>query len=172
MAQDTIEARNQGSFPLDDPTQGLEQDHRYVKQLMQRYLSTRDQQVKQQAGPEICTALELHSALEETVFYPRVQEVDTSLVDHCVDEHQEADQLVRQLRGLDAGTQDYDDLMQQLHDAVMAHIQEEESQLFPAVRDSSLDLRELALQMQAFEANMVSTQAMSSQSNLRPDQMH
>ena len=63
-------------------------------------------------------------------------------------------------------------LLQQLHDAVMAHIQEEESQLFPAVRDSSLDLRELALQMQAFEANMVSTQAMRSQSNLRPDQMH
>lgn len=172
MAQDTIEARNQGSFPMDDPMHGLEQDHRYVKQLMQRYLSTHDQLVKQQAGPQICTALELHSALEETVFYPRVQDVDTTLVDHCVDEHQEADQLIRQLRGLEPGTPDYDDLMQQLHDAVMAHIQEEESQLFPAVRDSSLDLLDLALQMQAFEANMVSAQAISSQSNFRPDQMH
>lgn len=173
MAEDTIEARNQGSFPLDDPTLGLEQDHRYVKELMQRYLETRDLQVKQQAGPQICIALEMHSALEETVFYPRVQEVDSALVDQCLDEHQEADQLIRQLRGLEPGEPDYDDLLQQLHDAIMAHIQEEESQLFPAVRDSGMDLRELALQMQAFESNLVSAQAMSSsQSKPQPGQMH
>ncbi len=172
MAQDTIEARNQGSFPLDDPTQGLEQDHRYVRQLMQRYLATRDQQVKHQAGPQICSALEMHSALEETVFYPRVQEIDAALVERCLDEHQETDQLVKQLRGLEPGDQDYDDLMQLLHDVVMEHIQAEESQLFPAVRDSSLDLRDLAVQMQAFEANLVSAQARSSQSGRRPDQMH
>lgn len=172
MAQDTNEARNLGSFPLDDPMQGLEQDHRYIRQLMQHYLTTRDLQVKRQAGPQICSALEIHSRLEETVFYPRVQEVDAGLVDRCMDEHQEADQLIRQLRGLEPGEGAYDDLMQQLHDAVMAHIQEEESQLFPAVRDSSLDLRELGVQMQAFEANLVSAQARGGQGNVRPDQMH
>ena len=172
MTQDTIEARNQGSFPLDDPTLGLEQDHRYVRQLMQRYLATRDQQVKKQAGPQICNALEMHSALEETVFYPRVQEIDPGLVDRCLDEHQETDQLVSQLRALEPGDPDYDDLLQQLHDDVMEHIQAEESQLFPAIRDSSLDLHDLALQMQAFEANQISAQARSSQSTMRPDQMH
>ena len=172
MAQDRIEARNPASFPLDDPTLGLEQDHRYIRQLMQRYLATHDLQVKQQAGPQICTALEIHSALEETVFYPRVQKIDATLVNHCLDEHQEADQLISQLRALAPGDQDYDDLMQLLHDAVMEHIQAEESQLFPAVRDSNLDLRDLSLQMQAFEANMVSAQAKSSQSTMRPDQMH
>lgn len=172
MAQDTIEARNQASFPLNDPMQGLEHDHRYVKQLMDRYLFTRDLLVKQQAGPQICSALEMHSALEETVFYPRVQEVDPALVERFQDEHQEADQLIKQLRELQPGEPDYDDLLLQLHDAVMAHIQEEESQLFPAVRASGVDLQELALQMQAFEANLVSSQAMSSQQKSRPDQMH
>jgi hypothetical protein len=47
MAQNKIDARSQGSFPMDDPTQGLLHDHQFVRQLMQRYLSTQDQRVKQ-----------------------------------------------------------------------------------------------------------------------------
>lgn len=172
MTQSTVEARNQGSFPMDDPTQGLMHDHQFVRQLMQRYLSTRDQQVKQQAGPQICEALEMHTSMEEAVFYPRVKELDDEMIERCLDDHQEADQMIKQLRNLEPGDPDYDDLMQQLHDAVMEHIEVEEEQLFPAVRDSSLDLHELAMQMQAYESNLVAAQANQSQSGTRPEQRH
>lgn len=162
MSEDRKEVRSEESSAMDDPMLSLERDHHYIKQLFDRYLSTRDLRVKQQAGPQLCDALSMHSMLEESVFYPAMQEVDQDLVDQCLDEHQEADQLVRQLQGMEPGDPDYDDMVQQLHEAIVAHISEEENQLFPAVRDSGKDLRELALRMQAFESNVVSSLARGS----------
>ncbi len=161
MAQDNLQARGRGSFPLDDPTQSLIHDHHYVRQLMQRYLGTQDERVKLQAGPKICEALQLHTTLEEAVFYPRVQEIDPALVEKCQDDHQNVDELLVQLQELQPGESAYDDLMQQLQDSVLAHMELEEQQLFPAIRNASLDLQDLALRMQAYEANLISTQAAS-----------
>lgn len=172
MAKDSFQARGQGSFSLDDPTQALIHDHNYVRQLMQRYLSTQDEQVKQQAGPRICEALQMHTTLEEAVFYPRVQELDPALVERCQDDHQEADELLVQLQELQPGEEAYDDLMQQLHDIVTAHIELEEQQLFPAVRNAGMDLQDLALRMQAYESNLISTQAAAGRDARPGGQMH
>jgi len=152
--------------------QALIHDHNYVRQLMQRYLSTQDEQVKQQAGPQICEALQMHTTLEEAVFYPRVQELDPALVERCQDDHQEADELLVQLQELQPGEEAYDDLMQQLHDAVTAHMELEEQQLFPAVRNASMDLQDLALRMQAYESNLISTQAASGRGAQPGGQIH
>lgn len=162
MAQDNPSQRVQGSFSLDDPTEALMQDHHYLRQLFQRYLSTRDDLVKRQAGPQICDALQRHTALEEAVFYPRVQDVDPALVEKCQDDHQQADELLVQLQEMQPGEAAYDALMQQLSDAIIAHIDLEEQQLFPAVRNAAMDLQDLALRMQAYESNLISTQAASS----------
>ncbi len=67
-----------------------------------------------------------------------------------------------QLQELQPGEAAYDDLMQQLHDIVVAHIELEEQQLFPAIRTAGIDLQDLALRMQAYESNLISTQAASS----------
>ncbi|MGB4346523.1 MAG: hemerythrin domain-containing protein [Burkholderiaceae bacterium] len=164
----TIEARSRGHFPADDPMQGLEHDHNYVRQLMQRYLSTSDQQIKQQAGPRICEALEMHTSVEEATFYPRVEQFDPDMIERCLSDHEEADQLIMRLQNLSAGEPEYDALMQELHDVVIAHMALEEEQLFPAVREAAIDLHELANNMQAYESNLVAAQA--SQSAQRPGQ--
>jgi len=36
MQENKIDARSQGSFPMDDPTQGSLHDHHFVRQLLQR----------------------------------------------------------------------------------------------------------------------------------------
>lgn len=172
MAQDNLQARGQGSFSLDDPTEALMHDHNYVRQLFQRYLTTQDEQVKQQAGPQICEALQMHTTLEEAVFYPRVQEIDAALVEKCQDDHQQADEILVQLQELQPGEAAYDDLMQQLHDAISAHIEIEEQELFPAVRNSSIDMQDLALRMQAYESNLISTQAASGRGSQPGSQLH
>ncbi len=161
MAQDNPQARSSGNFPLDDPTQSLIHDHHYVRQLMQRYLGTQDERVRQQAGPQICDALQTHTTLEETVFYPRVQEIDRALVDKCLDDHQAAEELLVQLQELQPAEPAYEALMTQLRDSVVAHMELEEQQLFPAVRSAGIDLQDLALRMQAYEASLISTQAAS-----------
>lgn len=172
MAENMIEARSQGSFPMDDPTQGLLHDHQFVRQLMRRFFSTQDQKVKQYAGPKICEALLQHTRLEEAVFYPAVQKLDSAMVTHCLDDHHAADELIEQLQSLSPGDTDYDGLMKQLHEVITAHIELEEQKLFPLVRQSSLNLQDLALRMQAYESSIVSTQASSSQRSARGDQLH
>ncbi len=173
MTENTIDARSQGSFPMDDPTQGLLHDHQFVRQLMQRYLATQDEKVKQYAGPKICETLLQHTRLEEAVFYPAVQKLDSAMITRCLDDHHAADELIEQLQNLSPGDSAYDGLMKQLHEAITAHIELEEQQLFPLVRQSSLNLQELALRMQAYESSIVSTQASSSsQRSARGDQLH
>ena len=172
MAQDNPPARAHGSVSLDDPTQALMQDHDYIRQLFQRYLSTEDDRMKQQAGPQICEALHRHTTLEEAVFYPRVQHLDPALIARCEDDHHQADEFLLQLQKLKPGESAYDGLMQQLRDAIIAHIEVEERQLFPAVRSSSMNLQDLSLRMQAYESNLISTQAASSKGAARANPMH
>ncbi len=172
MAQDNLQARGRGSVTLDDPTQSLIHDHNYVRQLMQRYLSTQDARVKQQCGPQICEALQMHTTLEEAVFYPQVESLDPALVEKCQDDHQTADALLVQLQELQPAEAAYDELMQQLNDIIVAHIEVEEQELFPAVRNAGIDLQDLGLRMQAYESNLISTQAASSRGARPGGEMH
>ena len=173
MEENKIDARSQGSFPMDDPTQGLLHDHQFVRQLLQRYLSSQDQKVKQYAGPKICEALLQHTQLEEAVFYPAVEKLDAAMITRCLDDHHAADELIEQMQSLSPGDAAYDELMKHLNDAIQAHMELEEQQLFPLVRQSSLNLQDLALRMQSYESSMVSAKAKSvGQRTARGDQLH
>ena len=163
MDMDPIENRSSGGLPVDDPMQALEKDHDFVKQLFEAFLNTDDMQVRQQAGPRILKLLEMHSALEEATFNPEVHSLDEDLVDECEEQHAQADQLIRQLKSMEVSDPQYEDLLQQLCDAVLQHIDVEENQLFTAVRESNLDLEAMGLEMQAYDANMVAPQAQLSE---------
>lgn len=162
MDIDPNEHRSQSGFPVDQPLEALKADHAFVKQLFERYTTTQDMNVKQEAGPRILELLEMHTSLEETVFYPAVHQIDASLVDHSEQEHQEAKQLIVQLKSMQVGSGQYDQMMVQLRDAIMQHVQSEEQKLFPEVQQSGMDMTQLGIQMQAYEASMVSTQARAS----------
>ncbi|SNT18304.1 Hemerythrin HHE cation binding domain-containing protein [Noviherbaspirillum humi] len=153
------EHRGSGGFPVDSPLEALKKDHHFVKMLFERYLGSQDMKVKQEAGPRILQLLEMHDMLEERVFYPRVHECDPSLVDHCEEEHAQARQMMDQLKGMTPGDAQFDQLLAQLQKAILHHVQQEEQQLFPKVEQSKMDMTKLGLEMQAFESNMVSTQA-------------
>lgn len=162
MSSGSFQSGKQAGFPTDQPMEALKRDHQYVRQLFDRYLFTNDIAVKQEAGPEIIRALELHTDLEETVFYPRVRDIAPDLVDHSEQEHQEARQLMEQLKGMDAQDPQCDQFFRQLADSVLRHVESEEQQLFPKVQQSGLDLASLGLEMQAYEASAISAQARAS----------
>jgi len=151
-----------GGFPVDQPMEALRKDHHFVRQLFDRYLNTQDMKVKQEAGPRILALLEMHMAVEESIFYPSVHEVDPQLVDHGEEEHEEAKQIMQQLKNMHPGDAQCDQLFKKLADSVLHHIETEEQQLFPKVQQANLDLSAIGLQMQAYEANMVSTMARDS----------
>jgi len=162
MDIDPNEHRSQSGFPVDQPLDALKADHAFVKQLFERYTTTQDMKVKEEAGPRILELLEMHASLEETVFYPAVHQIDASLVDHSEQEHQEAKQLINQLKSMQVGSAQYDQMMVQLRDSIMHHVQSEEQKLFPEVQQAGIDMTQLGIQMQAYEASMVSAQARAS----------
>jgi len=159
MDNEMQDRHGSAGYPVDQPTQALRTDHQFVRTLFDRYLNTDNVDVKKQAGPQILMALEMHSRLEETVFYPRVRDTDPSLIGEFEDAHQQVDQMVAQLKTMDEGDPQCDALMQQLCDAVMRHVDTEEQQLFPKVEGAGLDMTALGLEMQAFEASIISGQA-------------
>ena len=157
------ERYSKSGLSADQPLQMLIKDHDFVRHLFNRYLNSQDIAVKQEAGPRILSLLEMHTTLEETVFYPRVHGVAPTMVDACEHDHDEVRQMIEQLRGMDEGDPQCDAMFRQLADAVIQHIQTEEQQLFPKVESSGIDMTELGLQLQAAESSMVSGEARASE---------
>lgn len=78
---------NRGAFPVDQPIQALLRDHDMVRQLADAYRKGHSEAVKKEAASKIVTLLEIHSRLEESVFYPAVRNVDATMIGHFEEEH-------------------------------------------------------------------------------------
>ncbi len=111
-----------------DVTTLLHNDHQKVEQMFQQYEQQHDPKLCEQ----ICMELEVHTMVEEELVYPRLANIDQPLEQHSEQEHNQAKQLIQQIRAMQGGM--VEGLMQQLQQAVMHHVQEEESKAFPEMR--------------------------------------
>src|SRR3569623_1948648 len=115
--------RGAGETLADQPMEALRKDHHFVRQLFDRYLNTQDMQIKREAGPRILALLEMHKAVEEAIFYPKVHELDAQLVDHGDQEHEEAKRVMLQLNNIDIDVPLCDALYKQLAGTILHHIE-------------------------------------------------
>jgi hemerythrin superfamily protein len=164
---DSIGPVTQSRVPADDPIQALQRDHKLVRALAERYLATDSREAKRQAAVQLLQAVHTHSRVEESVFYPGVRRVEPNLIAHFEEEHLNADDLLATLRGMRIDEPRAETLMRELIAVILAHIDEEENELFPMLRHAALDLTPIGLEMQAFEANLVHMQAQSSNGSVR-----
>ncbi len=146
----------------DDPIQMLVRDHDTVRKLAEKYLGSSDIEVKKQAGTQLLQVIHLHSRLEESIYYPNVRCLDDDLVRHFEQDHLKVDDLLATLQGMSMDEARAEPMMREMLNAVLGHIEEEESELFPRLRQSSVDMSDIGLQMQSFEANLVHMQAQAS----------
>ncbi|MFG1929271.1 hemerythrin domain-containing protein [Mycobacterium sp. NPDC048908] len=89
-----------------------------------------------------------HSVAEEQYLYPLARRVlpdGDELADHELKEHAEAEKLMKSLEQTDAEDPQFDELTRQLIDAIRHHVQDEEKDLLPKLRDAcdAAQLREL-----------------------------
>jgi len=152
-------AYRRGEFPVDQPLEALKSDHRFARELFAHYFQSSDMEEKKALGRHILLLLEMHTTLEETVFYPRVRDADPSLTDHCEQEHEQARQTIKMLQLMNDGDPQADQLFHQLADAVFRHVDTEEQQLFPKIEQSTLDLSAIGYEMQAAETRMIAAHA-------------
>ena len=109
----------------------LEQDHRKVEGLFERFRSG-DRGV---VGM-VCDELLVHTAAEEKVVYPVLPEIQggADLKREAEQEHQEVEQAVQRLRQMAADSPEVDTLMETIMSGVTHHVEEEEGRLLPALR--------------------------------------
>lgn len=116
----------------------LTADHQKVSRLFEQYQSALDDDhtSEQQAlAEQICRALEIHTEIEEEIFYPAVAREDAlkALVDEALTEHGEVKEAIRQLKGMQADDAEFAALMLQMMEDVEHHVDEEENVMFPEV---------------------------------------
>jgi hemerythrin superfamily protein len=84
---------------------------------------------------QLADNLAAHGDIEEELFYPEVkQRQQDGMVQGAVEEHFEMKKLLAQLLDMEVGSSEFVMVLAQLKDAVLSHVQEEESDMFPEVR--------------------------------------
>jgi hemerythrin superfamily protein len=131
----------------------LKQDHQKVKDLFQQARQGSDGNKRKELFDKIDTALEIHTHIEETIFYPAIDEHDEfkDMVAEALEEHQEAKSLLDELEELGADDHDFGSKLQQLMEAVEHHVEEEEGEMFPKVQEvfGEDELEQLGQDLQA-----------------------
>ena len=129
----------------------LKADHEAVSHLFAEYEKTRSVPTKQSLVAEICTALSVHAQIEEEIFYPAVKAAlkDKLLVPEATVEHAGVKDLIAQLEGVVPDGETYDAKVKVLSEYVKHHVKEEQNEMFPKAKASSLDMVELGARMSA-----------------------
>src|SRR5262249_22318729 len=143
--------RNQRQQPADAIAM-LKADHQRGRNLFQQYEAEHNPSTKRHLADQACTEVEIHTQLEENVFYPAVnEELDevTELVKESLKEHQTVKNLIQKLRRMAPGTDEFDVTFQELIRNVEHHVEEEESEMFPlAEEELAEDMNNLRDEMQ------------------------
>jgi hemerythrin superfamily protein len=129
----------------------LRKDHAEVKKAFKQFEKAKykDPQACKDFLGSICRDLEMHTMVEEEIFYPAVRAKikDDDLMNEAQVEHNSAKQLIAELEKL-AG----DDPMLKAHAQVLSeyvnhHVKEEEGEMFPKAKRAKLDLEALGQQI-------------------------
>lgn len=138
-----------------DAIELLTQQHREVDAAFDEYLRLADGDDERRKGiaRKVITDLSVHAGIEEVAFYPTVREALPDMEDEIEDdleEHKEAKEILSDIQGMDPDDAEFDAKFRELIQDVRHHVDDEENELFPRVRQALADdeLRELGSHMQ------------------------
>ena len=118
----------------------LKDDHREIKRVFADFQKAGDSatKTKQRLVDRMIELLTVHTYIENEVMYPRVRELLPDLEDDILEsyeEHHVADVLVVELAAMSASDERFDAKTTVLIENVTHHIDEEEQEWFPQVRE-------------------------------------
>jgi len=106
----------------------LRQDHERVSDLFRQCEQSAADE-RRSTLEQIADELQIHTQVEEELFYPAVQQV-SGRVEDARASHEHVRRLVGEVEGLDPGSADLAGRLATLKGAVMAHVTEEEGGMF------------------------------------------
>jgi hemerythrin-like domain-containing protein len=139
-------------------------DHKEVRQLFRAYERLKKAKGgaadRKQLAQQICRSLSVHAQIEEEIFYPaaRAAKVEQDLIDEAEVEHASAKALISQIERLAATEKNFDAKVTVLGEYIDHHVKEEETEMFPRCRRSSMDLVALKAQLQVRKAELTKSE--------------
>jgi iron-sulfur cluster repair protein YtfE (RIC family) len=116
----------------------LKEDHDRVDKLFQKVEASEEGE-HMDLFEQINMELEAHTHIEETIFYPRVKEEGDEelqkLVAEGVEEHRQAKMFLRELDALKSEGERFEAKLKVLMEDIKHHVQEEEGEMFPMIRE-------------------------------------
>ena len=154
-------------------------DHNRVRGLFARFSTAEEAGDVESMGSlvkEIERELEVHTDIEETVFYPWAHDLSEDIgavVDEGIEEHHVAKVLLTEIGELAAGADDWVAKVKVLVESVEHHAGEEEGEMFPQVRSTADGeaLRKLAVDLEARKSQL-GAPTMADKQDLTNAQLH
>jgi hypothetical protein len=132
----------------------LKDDHAAVEKLFDKYEKGHKKMTsaqKKSIADEICQMLTVHTQIEEEIFYPACLEAEIKeaedLIAEAQVEHGSAKDLISKIESGRPGGHEYDAWVMVLGEYIKHHVKEEHGEIFPEVRKSDLDLKDLGMRM-------------------------
>jgi hemerythrin superfamily protein len=116
----------------------LTTDHREVEALVQHILEAIDPDVRRESAEQMIAELVRHAVAEEMFVYPAMRDHlpdGEQAVEHDIEEHQELETLMKDIEGVDAGDAKFLQLVSKLRSVLADHVQDEENEQFPRLRE-------------------------------------
>lgn len=142
----------------------LKEDHRKVEHLFGKVKATEEDEHKE-LFEKIKDELDVHTHIEETIFYPKMKESENKELEDIIaegyQEHYAAKTLLRDISDLVEDSDAFEPKLKVLMEGVTHHVQEEEGQMFPKIEEifDEATLEEIGKEMEAEKAAFKKTQA-------------
>ena len=122
-----------------DALELLTADHNRVRGLFSRFQAAEGENDAQAArlASMIFEELEIHTKIEEEIFYPAITKLNDEIHDMVtegVEEHHVVDNLMGEVKGLTPSDEEWAAKLKVLIENVEHHAEEEEQEMFPKVR--------------------------------------
>jgi hemerythrin superfamily protein len=120
-----------------DAVTAITRDHRVMERLFEAARTDKDNRPAIVA--EIKARLQAHSVAEEERVYTALAKADPDEKDevhHGVEEHREAEELLAKVEAADPTSAAFDKALKDFVDAVKHHVEEEESEILPALKEA------------------------------------
>ncbi len=124
-----------------DAIELLTDQHRKVDAAFDEFasLAPANAERKKEIARSVITDLAVHAGIEEIAFYPAVKDALPEMadeIDHDLEEHQQAKELLAKLQGMDPSDDEFDATFDSLIEDVRHHVADEEQVLFPRVEQA------------------------------------
>jgi hemerythrin superfamily protein len=123
-----------------DAIELLTQQHREVEDAFDKLEAARSDSQKEKMFLKVADLLAAHTKIEETIFYPAAFTEDTEEeLREAVEEHLAAKRLIADMLDMEPSDPQFMGKARVLRDIIEHHVEEEEEELFPQVRDADVD---------------------------------